>query len=179
MTKKEIFTLSNFMSFVRIFLAVPIFYSIAAHENLLALLYIILAMITDWLDGFFARKWKQVTTVGKVIDPLADKICTAAGFISLSLYYHLPVWITIVVVGRDLIIMLASLFMIGQRNLVMMSNVPGKMTVFFITLLGIVYLIPLEPLKMPLVFLCAVLIVFSFVNYAVGFFKNLYRAHEH
>jgi len=179
MSTKEIFTLSNFMSFVRVFLAVPIFYFISAHENLSALAVIILAMITDWLDGFFARKWKQVTTLGKLIDPLADKICTAAGFISLSLYHGLPYWITIVIVGRDIIIVLASLIVIGQRNLVMVSNMPGKMTVFFITLLGIVYLIPVDWLKAPLVGISALFIVISIINYAIGFFKNFSEAHEH
>jgi CDP-diacylglycerol--glycerol-3-phosphate 3-phosphatidyltransferase len=179
MTTKEIFTLSNFMSFVRVLLSVPIFYFISVHDNLYALAVIILAMITDWLDGFFARKWKQVTTLGKVIDPLADKMCTAAGFISLSLYHGLPFWITFVIVGRDIIIMLASLIMIGQRKLVMVSNMPGKMTVFFITLLGIVYLIQVEWLKTPLVIISAVFIVISIVNYAIGFFKNFSGAHEH
>jgi len=179
MTKNEIFTISNAMSFVRIFLAAPIYYYISVQENMLAILIIILAMITDWLDGYFARKWKQVTILGKVIDPLADKICTMAGFIALSVYQDLPLWITIVIVGRDIIIMLASLIVIGQRNLVMVSNIPGKITVFFISLLGVVYLIRLEALKTPFVIISALLIIISLGNYAIGFFNHFTGTNEH
>ena len=68
MTKDELFTLSNFMSFVRIFIAAPIFYYISIRENVIAIGFVVLAMITDWLDGYFARKWNQITTVGKVLD---------------------------------------------------------------------------------------------------------------
>jgi CDP-diacylglycerol--glycerol-3-phosphate 3-phosphatidyltransferase len=178
MNQREIFTLSNVMSFTRIFLAAPIYYCIAIQENLFAIGFILLAMITDWLDGYFARKWQQITILGKVIDPLADKICTMAGFIALSVYQGLPLWITVVILGRDLIIMIASLIVIDQKKMVMVSNIPGKITVFFITLLGIIYLIPVESLKKPLILISAVLIIVSFINYAITFFKKFTEAYE-
>jgi CDP-diacylglycerol--glycerol-3-phosphate 3-phosphatidyltransferase len=178
MNRKEILTVSNFMSFLRIFLAAPIYFYISVQENLLAVCFIILAMLTDWLDGYFARKWQQITTVGKIIDPLADKICTIAGFVALTQYKGLPLWITITIIGRDMIIIAASLIVIGRRNLVMASNVPGKMAVFFITLLGIVYLIPVEVLKFPLLVLCALFIGFSLVNYTLEFLKKLSGGNE-
>jgi CDP-diacylglycerol--glycerol-3-phosphate 3-phosphatidyltransferase len=173
MDRKEIFTVSNLMSFLRIFLAAPIYFYISVQENLLAVSFIILAMITDWLDGYFARKWHQITTVGKIIDPLADKICTIAGFVALTQYQALPLWITVTIIGRDMLIIAASLIVIGRRNLVIASNVPGKMAVFLITLLGIVYLIPVEVLKDPIIILCALSIGFSLVNYAIEFLKKL------
>jgi len=178
MNKDQLFTLSNFMSFLRIFLAVPIFYYISNHENYIAIGFIILAMITDWLDGYFARKWDQITTVGKILDPLADKICTMAGFLSLTLYQDLPVWLSIVIIGRDIIIMIASMVVIGKKNIVLSSNIPGKLTIFFITLLGVVYLLNIELLKYPLIVISAVLIFISLINYAIIFLKNFSTHHE-
>ena len=130
MDKNQLLTLSNFMSFLRIFFAGPIYYYIALEENYIAIGFIALAMITDWLDGYFARKWNQITTVGKVLDPFADKVCTIAGFLALTIYQGLPLWITAVIIGRDVLIILASLVVIGKNNVVLSSNVPGKMAVF-------------------------------------------------
>lgn len=179
MSKKEFFTLSNFMSFLRIFLSGPIFYFISINENITAICFIVLAMITDWLDGYFARKWDQITTLGKVLDPLADKVCTTAGFLSLTLYQGLPVWITGIIIGRDILIMLASLVVIGKRNIVLSSNISGKLTILIITLLGIIYLLNIEILKFPLIVLSAIFIFISITNYAVVFIKNFKKNYDH
>ena len=57
MKKEEIFTLSNVISTIRIFFAAPIYYYISIHKNIIALVFIFLAVLTDTLDGYFARKW--------------------------------------------------------------------------------------------------------------------------
>jgi CDP-diacylglycerol--glycerol-3-phosphate 3-phosphatidyltransferase len=61
-----------------------------------------LASITDWLDGYLARRRKQVTTLGQVIDPLADKLLTSAAFISLVQMDLAPAWMVAVIIGREL-----------------------------------------------------------------------------
>jgi CDP-diacylglycerol---glycerol-3-phosphate 3-phosphatidyltransferase len=61
-----------------------------------------LASLTDWLDGYFARRRKQVTALGQYIDPLADKLLTVAAFISLVQLDLAPAWIVAVLLGRDL-----------------------------------------------------------------------------
>ena len=61
-----------------------------------------LASLTDWLDGYLARRRKQITTLGQVIDPLADKLLTSAAFISLVQMELAPAWMVAVVIGRDL-----------------------------------------------------------------------------
>ena len=63
-----------------------------------------LAMITDWFDGYLARKNKQVTTFGKLFDPLADKIMTTSAMIFLSLMGIVPFWITIIFILRDVLV---------------------------------------------------------------------------
>src|SRR6516165_11148582 len=59
------------------------------------------ASITDWLDGYLARRRKQITALGQVIDPLADKLLTIAAFISLVQMGLAPAWMVAIIIGRE------------------------------------------------------------------------------
>src|SRR6476469_11201346 len=61
-----------------------------------------LASLTDWLDGYLARRRKQVTVLGQMIDPIADKLLTSAAFISLVQMDLAPAWMVAVIIGREL-----------------------------------------------------------------------------
>jgi CDP-diacylglycerol---glycerol-3-phosphate 3-phosphatidyltransferase len=65
-----------------------------------AVLFIV-AIATDGIDGYLARKYKIVTDLGKLLDPIADKVLTGAAFVGLSILFELPWWITIVVLVRE------------------------------------------------------------------------------
>ena len=69
-----------------------------------------LASFTDWLDGYLARRRKQVTPLGQVIDPLADKLLTSAAFLSLVQMDLAPAWMVAIVIGREFAVT-------GLRNL--------------------------------------------------------------
>ena len=71
---------------------------------LAALVTFILAACTDWLDGYLARRLNQVTTFGKLIDPLADKIAASAAFIYLTGEGLCPAWITILIISREFLV---------------------------------------------------------------------------
>ena len=60
-----------------------------------------IASLTDWLDGYLARRRKQITPLGQVIDPLADKLLTSAAFISLVQMGVAPAWMVAVIIGRE------------------------------------------------------------------------------
>jgi len=60
------------------------------------------ASITDWLDGYLARRRRQVTWLGQILDPIADKLLTSAAFISLVQLGLAPAWIVAVIIGREL-----------------------------------------------------------------------------
>src|SRR5919198_403656 len=60
-----------------------------------------LASLTDWADGYLARRRKQITSLGQVIDPLADKLLTSAALISLVQMDLAPAWIVAVIIGRE------------------------------------------------------------------------------
>ena len=61
-----------------------------------------LASFTDWLDGFLARRRKQVTPLGQVMDPLADKLLTSAAFLALVQMGLAPAWMVAIIIGREL-----------------------------------------------------------------------------
>jgi CDP-diacylglycerol---glycerol-3-phosphate 3-phosphatidyltransferase len=70
-------------------------------NNLLALAIFLVASTTDLLDGFLARRWKQVTTVGMLLDPIADKLLISAALIALVQVHVVPAWFVILIVSRE------------------------------------------------------------------------------
>jgi CDP-diacylglycerol--glycerol-3-phosphate 3-phosphatidyltransferase len=71
------------------------------HKELVGAAIFGVASFTDWLDGYFARRRKQVTALGQFIDPLADKLLTVAAFVSLVQLNLAPAWMVAVLLGRD------------------------------------------------------------------------------
>ena len=97
----------NLLSVSRI-LAVPVFIVLMLEPTperaLWATVVFALASITDWFDGYYARKWDQITKLGKLLDPLADKILIASGLIVLlnADPELVPAWMVIIIVGREI-----------------------------------------------------------------------------
>ena len=137
------------------------------------MIYIVIALFTDVLDGYFARRFDQISEAGKILDPMADKMCIAGVFIALALYQGFPAWIMIAIIGRDILIILGSLLLAGKNNIILPSNVPGKMAVFFISLYGISYILRIEILFTPLLITVAVFILISFYYYLKIFIDNI------
>ncbi|HXC66515.1 MAG TPA: CDP-alcohol phosphatidyltransferase family protein [Nitrospiraceae bacterium] len=73
-----------------------------------ALIVLLVAGLTDALDGAIARMKNQYTRLGAVLDPLADKMLLISGFVTLSMIHLVPSWVTILVVSRDVILMLGT-----------------------------------------------------------------------
>src|SRR5713101_6550851 len=67
----------------------------------LALAIFLVAAVTDLLDGYLARRWGQVTTIGTLLDPIADKLLISAALISLVQVHAVPGWMVILIVGRE------------------------------------------------------------------------------
>ena len=69
-----------------------------------ALITFVIATISDWLDGYLARKMNLVTSLGKLLDPLADKILVASAFVFFTAQQLCPVWVTCVIIGREFLV---------------------------------------------------------------------------
>jgi CDP-diacylglycerol--glycerol-3-phosphate 3-phosphatidyltransferase len=105
--EKTAMNVPNLLSISRI-LAVPVFIMLMLEPTplraLIAAIVFSIASATDWLDGYLARKWGQVTKIGKLLDPMADKILVASALIMLVDIARIPSWIAIVIIGRELAI---------------------------------------------------------------------------
>src|SRR5271157_3355835 len=106
--------LPNLLTLFRIFL-VPLLVAALLQQHLriefngrtliandfFALMVFLAAALTDLLDGYLARRWKQVTTVGTLLDPIADKLLISAALIALVQVHVVAAWIVILIVGRE------------------------------------------------------------------------------
>lgn len=148
MTKKEnntLWTAANVLSLLRILL-IPVFLiMMILHKSLNALVIFLIAGSTDLLDGLVARIWHQKTKIGTFLDPAADKLLLTAAFViltipSLSSPNVIPLWLTIVVIGRDVLMALSALILLkltDQR--VFYPTLLGKISTF--CQVGVVFLI--------------------------------------
>lgn len=75
--------------------------SIIIEKELLALVIFLAAAATDLLDGYLARRWGQITTVGTLLDPIADKLLISSALIALVEIHRVPAWMVILIVGRE------------------------------------------------------------------------------
>ena len=106
-------TVANLITISRILLIAPFLYFVQQERLGEALAVFVVAGISDGLDGWVARRYGQYSTLGRFLDPLADKLLTTASFVFLALphrdFSSIPVWLAISVVARDVIILLGSL----------------------------------------------------------------------
>ena len=98
----------NSLTIIRILL-VPVYIGFMTYGTYgFALLALLLAGLTDAIDGPIARKLNQRTRLGTVLDPLADKLLLTSGFMTLSILHLVPSWLVILVVSRDVILLLGT-----------------------------------------------------------------------
>ncbi len=131
-------TLANKISITRIIL-IPFFITAVAYSRLdIALIFFIVAIISDGLDGFIARALKQKTQLGTILDPIADKLLLTSAYICLSVapsipqHLRLPPYVPIIVISRDVIIVVGSIVVyVVKSDLKISPSIVGKITTFF------------------------------------------------
>jgi cardiolipin synthase len=96
--------LPNFLSFLRIFSVPLLIWLIVENHATGAMWLFAVAGLTDALDGFIAKRFQMETELGRYLDPLADKLLLLSGFITLTVLELLPLWLTLLVVTRDVVI---------------------------------------------------------------------------
>ena len=181
--KKNIFNLPNTLSFFRIgcipLLVVLLFFPHKTTSFLAALVFA-LASISDLLDGFVARRHQMVTTFGKFLDPLADKLLVSAALIMLIPLGRVPAWMVLVIIGRELAIMgLRSVA--GSEGKVITADHLGKqkMVLQTVAILGLLlhydyYGVNFHAVGMFFLWLAVIMTLWSGFNY----FRNFWHVLE-
>ncbi|MEN9715463.1 MAG: hypothetical protein RJA35_930 [Actinomycetota bacterium] len=99
-------TVPNLLSFLRLLL-IPVFlWLILRHQGVLAIVLLAFSGLTDFLDGFIARKYNQVTRLGKLIDPAADRLYIFTTLIGLVVTGVIPAWLAAVIIARDVMLLI-------------------------------------------------------------------------
>ena len=170
----ELFLISNLFSLFRILIIPLLWYYISRpgeSSGYIALAILIFAGISDGLDGYLARKRNQVSTMGLVLDPVADKILAASLVIMLIFFRGFPIWLAVLIIGRDLLILSAAAALLRGRKIVVPSTITGKYTFFFIVALLSCSVIRFDFGVAVLTFVTTVLIIASMVIYAGTYMK--------
>lgn len=178
---QDIWNLPNKLSAVRL-VASPVLILLLLSPSktlsIIATFVFVLASITDWLDGYIARKSNMVTVLGKFLDPLADKLLIATALIMLIALQRVPAWMVALIVSREIAIT-------GLRTVAVMSKVVipasplGKAkTVFQIAALIALILhypffgINFHALGMVILWLALITTLYSGMDYLLKFFRK-------
>lgn len=174
----QIFTIPNLISIFRILLLIPIGYFLWI-DNLVAFgILAMIAFVSDFMDGMLARKLNQISELGKILDPLADKLSIGMAMIILYLKDAVPLWLLLIVVGRDVAILVVGLVLSGKYKLVVPSNFIGKVTVNVLSVMVIAYIFKIEILQKVFTPLAVFFIVLSAFSYSCRFFNEIQKVKQ-
>lgn len=166
----KVFTISNFISFTRFLIAFPVIYfhyrdNMSINNTVIGL--IIYGVFSDYLDGLVARKTNTISEIGKMIDPISDKLCAGTLFIYTVWLGWVPVWFLVLFVVRDVLIIMGSAFIKLKYGKVAMSTLSGKISVNVIAFYWIsVFFFPDALQAQTILLVCSVIIMtISFFDY--------------
>jgi len=175
---RDIFLIPNILTLSRLVLFILPAYLIRLQDpgvKVWILILIAIGIITDILDGHLARRLNQVSDLGKVLDPLADKLATAVLIIALYVYSDFPLWAVILVLGRDAMVLILSLFFIRSKQDILTSNMIGKLAALSWGLVILVWILDIPVLKAPFLWFAVVLVAVSATSYGKRFLVKLHN----
>ena len=170
--------LPNILSLLRIALIpvlIGIFLLPYAAAPLWATIVFVIASLTDWLDGYLARKWDQTSPFGAFIDPVADKLIVTVALVLVL--YKTPTWYilipVLIIIGREITISALREWMaeLGQRNAIKVSSMGKLKTVFQMVSIGCLiyynslFSLPIFKIGIVLLYLAAALTLLSMFSY--------------
>ena len=172
--KKE--NIPNILTIIR-FIFIPfIFTSVVNNDYLVALIIFTISAITDILDGYIARKYNYITDLGKLIDPLADKLTQVSLLLSLSILKILPWWIFAIVFIKECVMVISASLLYKRKDVVVYSKWYGKLaTVLFYFAIVVSLIVNQFHVQMPfridlyLYYLAILSTIFSLIMYSIKF----------
>jgi len=172
--------LPNLITVIRILLVPVVIWLIIHGAYTQAFGLFLLAGISDAIDGFLARRYNWKTELGAYLDPIADKLLLVAIYVTLGLLGHMPAWLVIAVVSRDVLIVGAVIlsWMLDRAVEVRPSQISKVNTAGQIVLAGLVlaqlgFAAALAPLMMPLAWLVGLLTLLSAAVYLARWLRHM------
>jgi CDP-diacylglycerol--glycerol-3-phosphate 3-phosphatidyltransferase len=150
---------------------------VPVHFEIWGVLILLLAASTDWADGYFARKRGEVTTLGILLDPIADKLLICAAFISLVEMKLVPAWMVVIIIGREFTVM-GLRGIASAEGFTIQASALGKTKMVLqviavcAVILGAKYQV-LKPLAMILLWLVVISAIASAVQYFMKFWNQV------
>ena len=183
MTKSKIFNIPNILAFIRLLLA-PLMFVLLVNQdasifqdihpswlNYFAAFIFVIASATDFFDGYIARTFNQVTVLGKILDPLADKMLTLAGFLGLMMINLASPWAVFLIITRELFITGLRVSAVAEGIDISASWMGKVKTV--VQMIAIGFLIMGWMGGELLLWLAVLLTIYSVYEYVRDFFKNI------
>lgn len=177
---KQNLNIPNLLSSIRILLIIPLIYFFLEENYFMSALMLVLSGISDLFDGFFARKYNQITRLGIMLDPVADKLTLTAVLVCLGINFTAIVPFIIILIVKEIAMLVAGCVLLMIHKTPPMAKWYGKLstTVFYISVIIIVALkafwqIENPKITMILMTITVVFMIFSLVNYFILFCKDL------
>jgi len=182
MAKQQILNIPNILAFIRLLLAPVMFLFLVNQDasifqnihhswlNYFAAFIFVVASATDFFDGYIARTFNQITTMGKILDPLADKMLTLAGFLGLMMLGSASPWAIFLILTRELFITGLRVSAVSQGLDIAASWMGKVKTVAQMTAIG--FLLLQWPGAQLLLWIAVALTLYSGYEYVRDFFKN-------
>lgn len=170
-----ILTVPNLLSFSRVVITIPIALLIIqpgfSESWLMRAIFVILSflvMISDYLDGYFARKLCQESDLGRVLDTVCDRSVALIILSVIVIWLGFPLWIVIALAVRELVLIVCNILIIKRSGRVETSNIPGKWFITFLTASVFFYILNLKILFWILMFPAAYFAIHSTVLYILS-----------
>ena len=179
--KKDIFSIPNLLSLFRLLL-IPVYATLylnatQRYQYLLAGVILAVSCLTDMIDGKIARKYNMITTLGKILDPLADKLTQLTLTICLSLKYPVLYPVLGLFVMKELFQLVLGVVFLRKGKMLPGALMAGKVctTILFVSLIALVLMPYIPPVAVKAIAVIdALFLIISFVSYAMAYFgKNV------
>ena len=177
---KRNFTVPNLLSLLRIAIIIPMSKFILTENYIIAGVLLMVSAVSDMLDGIIARKFNQITPLGKMLDPVADKLTLIAIVLCLNVIYPYVYPFVIVMFVKEIIMLAGGAVLIRKRIKPPSAMWFGKAAtaVFYISMITLVILkavfdVNISWLATSLFALSAAFMLFALMNYAVIFFEMI------
>lgn len=176
-TRKQIFTIPNFLSFLRLCMIPLIIWLYCAQKNyVLTAVVLVLSGLTDTIDGYIARRFNMVTDLGKALDPIADKLTQASVMFCLLTRFQMMLVPLLLLIFKEVCNGIMSLFVIKKTGKVCGADWHGKVCTWLLYAMMFLHIVWFDISRQwstALISICVIMMTVSFALYMVRNYKML------